>query len=522
MTRQIVVASSILAFALVGVLPVLYMVAAALLPVGGQSAVDPVSSLFGLLQSARQRQLLSNTVLLSSMSATIALAIGAPLGLLLAKSDLPLKKTIALLFTMPLLLPPYIMAVAWWDLSVHLPVPAWMLSGLLGSTLVLSTIYVAIPMLLAMAAVRGIDPRLEEAARLSAPWPLVLWRITLPLSMPALALSWLLVFILCIGEYSVPSFFRYPVFSAESFTLFSAMYDFRSATLQALPMAIVALAASAAAAWIMRRSGLDTLSLSAAGPVCRIGLGRWRRAAALAVMGLAMVLVALPLSGMAVTAAGIGSIAPLLAAAGPSLQRSLSYGLIGAVILTIIGFFMGYGVSKRAVPGSRAADLICLLVFALPGTVLAIGLIGLFNRPETAFVYGSSLVIFAGYTAKYTALTERIIQAQVGQIPNSMEEAAQVAGAGWVRRTLFITIPLSRRGIVASWLVAFIFCLRDTDITMLIYPPGRDTLPVRTFTLMANGTPELVAGLCLLMFAALLIPILTLWLLWGRRREAEI
>ena len=520
MTRQIVIASSILAFVLAGVLPVLYMVASALLPAGSQEGAGPVHFFATLLQSTRQRQLLFNTVFLSSMSATIALIIGAPLGLLLAKSDLPLKKSIALLFIMPLLLPPYIMAVAWWDLSLHLPVPVWMLSGPFGSTLVLSTIYIAIPMLLVMAAVRGIDPRLEEAARLSASWPLVLRRITLPLSMPALALSWLLVFILCIGEYSVPSFFRYQVFSAESFTLFSAMYDFRSATLQALPIAILALAASAAAALILRRSGLEQVSLSAAGPVCRMGLGRWRKAVALAVLGMALVLVALPLSGMAVTAAGLGSLAPVWAAAGQSLQRSLSYGLIGAVILTIIGFFMGYGVAKRAVPGSRAADLVCLLVFALPGSVLAIGLIGLLNRPETAFVYGSCLVIFAGYTAKYTALTERIIQAQVGQIPSSMEEAAQVAGAGWIRRTLFITIPLSRRGIVASWLVAFIFCLRDTDITMLIYPPGRDTLPVRTFTLMANGTPELVAGLCLLMFAALLLPSLALWLLWGRKTGA--
>lgn len=90
-----------------------------------------------------------------------------------------------------------------------------------------------------------------------------------------------------------------------------------------------------------------------------------------------------------------------------------------------------------------------------------------------------------------------------------MEEAAQVSGAHWVRRLLLIAVPLVRNGLVAAWLVGYLFCLRDTGMTMLVYPAGHDTLPVRTFTLMANGTPELIAALCILTIASALVPSIT-------------
>jgi iron(III) transport system permease protein len=60
---------------------------------------------------------------------------------------------------------------------------------------------------------------------------------------------------------------------------------------------------------------------------------------------------------------------------------------------------------------------------------------------------------------------------------------------------------------MAAWLVAYIFCLRDLGITMMVYPPGHDTLPVRIFTLMANGAPSLIAALCVILIAATVLPL---------------
>nr|MDQ3959859.1 hypothetical protein [Pseudomonadota bacterium] len=66
----------------------------------------------------------------------------------------------------------------------------------------------------------------------------------------------------------------------------------------------------------------------------------------------------------------------------------------------------------------------------------------------------------------------------------------------------------------------YIFCLRDTGITMLVYPPGHDTLPVRLFTLMANSPFERVAALCVVLIAATLLPLTVVGLLWMRWRPA--
>jgi iron(III) transport system permease protein len=84
---------------------------------------------------------------------------------------------------------------------------------------------------------------------------------------------------------------------------------------------------------------------------------------------------------------------------------------------------------------------------------------------------------------------------------------------------VFITIPLARRGLLAGWLVGYIFSLRDTGIIMLIYPAGYETLPVRIMTLMANGSPQLIAALCIIMIIATLLPAGILWMVPGLRNR---
>ncbi len=86
---------------------------------------------------------------------------------------------------------------------------------------------------------------------------------------------------------------------------------------------------------------------------------------------------------------------------------------------------------------------------------------------------------------------------------------------------LWIVGPLAKRGLIAAWLVGYIFCLRDTGITMLVYPPGRDTLPVRTFTLMANGSAGLIAALSVVMIVATLLPLVVLGVVFRSRRSAQ-
>ncbi|NIA16345.1 MAG: hypothetical protein GWP08_19980 [Nitrospiraceae bacterium] len=195
-------------------------------------------------------------------------------------------------------------------------------------------------------------------------------------------------------------------------------------------------------------------------------------------------------------------------------------GLLGLV--TILGFVAGYLIQTRAVKYWRSIDSMTIFLFALPSTVIGIGLIGLWNTRWTNLVYGTPLIIVLGYLAKYTALTSRISVTQLAQIPPSMEEAAQVAGAGWFRRMALIVAPLARRGLLAGGFVGYIFSLRDIGITMRVYPAGHETLPVRILTLMANGSPQLIAALCMLMIAVTLLPVGILWIIRGAMTRRAI
>src|SRR5205823_3511764 len=194
-----------------------------------------------LISAARFWPLFGNSVRLALATTTVCGLIGVPAGILFAKSDLPLRSGLMWLLTVPFVLPPYFIALGWSRVVARVgATTAEWLFGFGGCVLVLSSVFLPIIMLLTFASVSNVDGRLEEAGRLAFGWPAVLRRITLPLSAPGIAFSLVLVFLLAIGELSVPSFLRYPVLPVLSFTQFAASYNFGAATAAAVPLAVIA------------------------------------------------------------------------------------------------------------------------------------------------------------------------------------------------------------------------------------------------------------------------------------------
>jgi iron(III) transport system permease protein len=182
------------------------------------------------------------------------------------------------------------------------------------------------------------------------------------------------------------------------------------------------------------------------------------------------------------------------------------YSGVAATILMVLGFLLGDVMLLRP-RTRRTLSLLTLALFAIPGTVLSIGLVRLWNLPATWFIYATPALLILGYTAQYCAVTTRLSLAGLMLVPISLDEAARLSGATWIRRLLRISIPLSARTLVCSWLVAYIFCLRDVPIALMTAPPGADPLSARILTLMANGAPPMIASLCLIMAIASLIPL---------------
>ncbi|NPA94462.1 MAG: iron ABC transporter permease [Thermodesulfobacteria bacterium] len=519
MTARIFLWAAALVIFVAGLLPLFFMVGASLFS-NGNLNLAPYHELF---HSGRQLLLLKNSLALSALVAVIATTLGVCLAILLGKCNLPSRSVLIFAFTIPFLVPPYIFALAWNEaltpggiLSLLVPEP-WLeglqagLFTIWGAALVMSTVYLPVVMLLVMAFLHTVKPGVEEAARLCTPWHGVLTRVTLPLVLPGIAFCFLLVFVLTLGEYSVPSYLRYPVYPVEAFTQFSAMYDFKAATAASLPIGAVALIVLLVEIVLLYKKGTGLEVQPHAQGFLTIDLGRFAWPFAIILWGICVVVVLLPILALFYRAMTPGILEDVLEIGARPLVRSLVFAIIGGSILTVTGFLAAYLIKNRAIWSWWLVDMSSFLLFAIPGAVLAIGLIQLWNTRWTGSIYGTMWMVIIGYVARYYFVATRIMLVQLGAISKSMEEAAQLAGAGWIQRVAYILVPLSRKGLLAAWLCSFLFCLRDIDITMLVYPPGADTLPVRIFTVMANGRPEVVAGLCMLMVASVTLPATFLW-----------
>ncbi len=499
----------------IGLLPVISMVLKSVIMDGHFS----LEAYHGLMSSKRQWILLKHSLTLATLVMILTTVIGVPTGILLGKTNIPLRKFFLIVLTVPLLLPPYIIAVSYSDLlgqegllmpllgEVFIHHTSQWLFGLPGCTLVLFSAFLPIPVVLTIAFLRTVNPHMEEAARLAASWGKVLKGITLPMIMPGILFSALLVFLLTFGEFGVPNFLRYDVFPVESFIQFSAFYNFQAATATSMPMAVITFLALLIETYLLRKQTCQIQTAQDNRQIPVIYLQRSHIPLTIAAGLMALFITIVPVFTLIIKSADPAIYAQAINKAGNSLLRSITYAGISATLLTVLGLLTGYLIQTRALKIWRTIDSLTIFLFALPGTVIGIGLISLWNTSWTNFIYASPLIILLGYLAKYTAITSRISVNQLAKISPSMEEAAQVAGATWLRRMIFIIIPLSRQGLIVAWLTGYVFSLRDTSITMMVYPAGHDTLPVRIFTLMANGSPEMIASLCIILVLATLLPL---------------
>jgi iron(III) transport system permease protein len=469
--------------------------------------------------------LFRNSVVLAGLTTAVAGIIGLTLGSLIAKTDLPLRKTLAIVFSLPLLFPPYVLAIGWFEvlgrgglLAKWVGAPwgemtsRW-LFGLPGAVLVLGSAFLPVVLLLTITYLRGVDPSLEEAGRLSSGWAAVLKGITIPLITPGILLSLVLVFLLSIGEFGAPAFLRLSVFPVASFTQSSAFYNFGAATAAAVPLIVVVLAGLLIAQRVIQNKQYS-FRWAVHQNLTRIPLGRNTPLVLLAVILVAVALVGLPLSGVVWRGASVAALSDAIQRAGDSALRSIIYAAITASVLCVLGFFLAYATHRRALAGWWWLDALTLFLFTVPGTVIGIGLITLWNRPSTNWIYSTPAILIFGLVAQYIALGTRAILAGFSQLPPSLEEAAELTGARWFRRLFVILLPLLRPATLTAWAGAFIFCLRDLSLPLLLAPPGGDTLTARTMTLMANGSPELVAALSVLSIVLAVLPFGLLGVAW--------
>jgi len=449
-----------------------------------------------MLTAASTWSLLAWSSALAALVTAVALTVGVPLGVLLGRTDIVARRAAFLAHAFPMFLPPLLLALGWFHLFgqsglVGSDATARILFGPAGVVGVLGLAFAPIMTALTMLGLDAIDPSLIEAARLLARPPRITARILVPIAWPAIALGALVVFSLAFSELGVPMFLRVRAYPAAVFARLGGV-DYAPG--EAFVLVLPQLAIGAALLCIERRAigrrPLTVLGLRRDRLV--FALGAWRPIATAACWAIALLGLA-PIAALASRA----SWRELGSWLGASARNGLIDGAVAATAVTAVGLVIGRGVARAQAP-ARALDALAVLAFVTPGAVLGAGLIAVWNRPATQLVYGTSAIVVLGYVARYAVLGTRPIAIALARGAASLEDAAATVGAGYLRRLVRIVVPSHARALAGTWLLAFVFCLRDLETAVLCYPPGGETLPVRIFALEANGRPAVVAGLAVL------------------------
>jgi iron(III) transport system permease protein len=503
----------------------LLLLCAALL---GLAGLAPIAWMLARIESgdlagvfdARTLTLLLRTSWIGAGSALLAFALGLPFGFLVARTDLPLARFLRHAGLVPLLIPPVLLALT---LAV-------VFSELRGPPAIVCVLGISAFPLVAVFSARAcerIDARREEAA-LQAGGLRSALRMELPLVLPAAASAACLAFVLAINDFAVPDYMtsvgpKVNVYADEVFASWQSVHSPGKAVAAALPLLGLTLLVLLPALALRRRGSFETWDGDFRRPA-PLALGAWRWPLFALAAGLVALTAALPIGRLVWEAGGgargwsLGGLEAAFARAievgREDLQRSLLYSSCAALVSLPLGLVLGH-----ALQHSRAGvwlEPLVLAPLAVPAILFGIGCIALWNRPATAAVYSSGLLVVLLFVGRFACFPVFAGAGASATLDPRLEEAARLANAGPVRRLVSIVQPALRGSLVGGAALAFVFGMRELDAAILV-PAANGTAMFRVYNAIHFGRDDFVAALALLIVFFILLPGI-LWSTLGRER----
>lgn len=527
MQRRWTLAVGLLAFFVLAVAPALTLLAGGLWEGG-------VAGLRAVLLDARQLGLLGNTLLLGAGTAATCLVLGGALAFLFARTDVPLRGVLRFLCLAPVVVPPYVMGIAWTELLSWLRNDGgltWLpeLAGIPGSVFLLSCSLLPIVILLAERGFSAVDASAEEAAMMQAGPLRTLARVTLPLAAPSVLAGGLLVFAFAVSDFSIPDFLsfaapadrRYQVFATEIFLRFNTLGSSSEAAIASLPVVGVLALVVVALLRLEGRHGTVLPGHTVRPPRrLRLGVHRvWAFAGIVVVAGLTTLAPLVTLLRWALREGDHGRAAAVRAAfdeAGTDIGRSVLLCVGAGALMASVGLLVAYAAVRGRSP--RASRFLAALAFApiaFPAVMMAVGEIRLWNHPLNPLsdlVYGSPVLILIAFAGRFLPLAVLMLRATLKGVDPALEDAAALGGRGFLAVLSRITVPLAGRGIAAAAVVGFLLSMRELDMVAIL-PGGPDTLANRVYAMVHTSRDAIIAVLCLVLIAASAVPLL-IWRLF--------
>jgi iron(III) transport system permease protein len=495
-----------------------------------------------------------NTIIVAGGSAALAAISGTLLAWAVVRTDMPGRKLVEIASIVPFISTSFIGALAWILLGspeTGLINQFWRFLGNSGALIniysiegiifVIALYEMPFVFLLVGGALRSMDPALEEASLSSGAG---LWRtttrVTLPLVLPAILASSLLVFVLAAEQFGVPAVLGTPArirVLTTSIVATNTFYPPQHGLGAALCVTLLVIAL--VGLWLQRRMLANRSFTTVGGKGSqprRIALGPFRWVL-LGVCCLYLLLaVVLPFSTIF-----LSSIRTLWTAdfrweqftlanyhwilfeypiTVRAIRNSLFLAVVGATVTILLCALISFLSLRTKLPGRTALDYLSMLPLGFPGVVLAYGLLQVWINPPLV-LYGTIWILFIAYLTRYLPIGVRATSATLVQIHQELEESSLSCGANWFQTFKRITLPLLKPGIIAGWILLFIAFSRELSASILLYSPGTEVLSVVLYDLQQNGQFREISALAFIQIAASVVLVLVAKWLSGLDRNPE-
>lgn len=491
---------------------------------------------------------LANTLKVGLGAILISVAVGGMLAWLVARTDMFGRRWFATALIVPYMLPAWTFALAWttlfknrtiggqpgWLESMGFSPPDWLAYGQFPITVILAMHYTPFVILLFGSALRRFDSQLEDSARiLGASGRTVAWAVILPLMRPALMSAVVLIFAKCLGEFGVPYVLGLPVkFDVLATSLYRSIGSRQTGMAGVLAGAImlIGMIAILVDAWLAREAR-RFVTVGSKGSMNRESrLKRWRLPATGFAAAFFVVAVCLPLLTLALSTVmrrpgnfawsnftldfWIGQDLPTIAMRtgillSPDLWQAAWNTIwivgIASVCSGLLGLLTGYVVVRTTFrPLAIFLRQVTFMPYLVPGIAFAAAYLSLFAvaRGPVPALYGTTLILILALMADQMPYASRAGISAMMQLGKDPEEAAQVVGAGWLRRMRSIVIPIQKGSLVTGILLPFISGIKGLSLFVILAVPATDVLTTFSlrlvdynYTQAANAVVLIIAGL---------------------------
>lgn len=491
-----------------------------------------------------------NTLAVSVTASAIAIAFGGVVAFLVTRTNIHYKKFISSVFVFPYIMPSWTLALFWQTFFKNVNIglgtsngllasvfgiyaPEWFVYGYFPISLVLGLHYAPFAYILIGGILRNMDANLEEAATiLKTSRMKIIGRITLPIVMPAMLSTFLLVFASSMSAYAVPVFLGSPVRYYVLSTKMKSLMDTYPG--QAYIIAAVMILFGVMILLLNQRVTNSrkqfTTVTGKSSQISLINLRRANRPIAIMLVAVLLLVAVLPLCTFAMESVIIkagdyslsnmtldfwigrdldyldqGDSNGILFSA--KVWKALGYSLLLAITCSVVagtsGILVGYGIAKNR--GSKLASFVNSLSFfpyLMPS--LAFGAIYLAMSSRISWMHGFALLGLVG-AVKYLPFASRSGVNAMLQLSGEIEEAAVITGVPWWKRMVRVIFPIQKSSFLSGYLLPMVSCMRELSLFVLLVPTSNTILTTMLMQYSEKGWAQFGNAINLLIIVVVLL-----------------